>query len=165
MKKIILIASASLLVIGLGAAGMQTQHHDPIKMAERMTAHMAEALELTEKQEARILEITTAKAQKAMEMRANGATPQEIHEHMFEQMHGTKAAIASILTEEQRAKMEEMMEHHHAVGMHGRIAHHHAMMHGEDVDPAELKSKLMKARQMFDLNLSAEEKSDNIRKS
>lgn len=90
--------------------------HDPEKRIERLT----EVLDLTDAQIAEIRSIFAAQAEKRQELKASGD-----REAMRAHMRETHRRLSSILTEEQREKLESLREHRGEMrdGRHGADGH------------------------------------------
>lgn len=116
MKKLILVA-ALVCMATLGAFAQQQRRGEtatPEERAQRQTERMAEQLQLSETQKAQILAINLEHAKKRQaEMEARKAemdAKREEMKAMREEMKAQDEQIKEILTEEQRAKWEELKE-------------------------------------------------------
>jgi periplasmic protein CpxP/Spy len=118
-KKMKNLTFAMLLVLMTGitafAQDMRTkERHSPEERAQKQTEMMAKQLELSEDQKAKILAINLEGAKKReAEMAAKKAEMDARREEMKamrEEMKSQDEAIKEVLTEEQRAKWEELKQ-------------------------------------------------------
>ncbi len=119
-----MISSSLLVLVSLGAFAQQNRAQekpDPESRAKQMTDRMAEQLQLTEEQKAKILDINREFAKKQEAEREARKTEMEARKKEG-QDHLNK--ISSVLTEEQRQKWQEIRDHQMDRRRPGGEVHH-----------------------------------------
>ena len=106
MKTSQAILFSLLFLLGAASVTAQSAHRpdrpDPAERAEKQAERMATVLDLTPEQTARVKEINESFAQQA------AAEREEMRKHRESMREERKAALKSVLTEEQFAKMEAL---------------------------------------------------------
>ncbi|PWJ44351.1 hypothetical protein [Sediminitomix flava] len=111
MKKkfiVTLIGLASIFSTFVACA--QRPNLDPKEAAERRTAQLTKALELTEEQGDKIYDLFFAQMEKMTELRESGADRSEIRAQMEEERESFESEMEKILTEEQFIAFKELAE-------------------------------------------------------
>ena len=151
-KKIILIVG----VVALGGAalaftGGHKQGHDHKKMIEKKVAYMTEQLNLTADQQTKVKEISEKYAKIMMEKKSAVESREEMKPIMMETMMKAKEEIKALLTDEQKAKFENL-------DFHAMHKEHHKEMHSKMKEiHDELFPVLLEKRKAFDSKLTVEE--------
>lgn len=109
MTTLLAISLALLLASQVQARPDRARHHGPPD-AEMRVAHMSRALELSDEQSARLLEVFQVADEERRVLREQ--TLQQIKPQICELQLATKAAVSEILNQEQLTKLEEMKAGH-----------------------------------------------------
>jgi hypothetical protein len=102
---LVILAVALLPVTYLQAQPDQTRHHGP-PGAETRVAHLTRALDLSDEQSARLLEVFQAVDEERQALRQQAML--QMKPQICELQLATKAEISQILDDEQMAKLEDI---------------------------------------------------------
>ena len=160
MKKKLLLAIG---IIGIGTlcsfaitqnniGGLHGHGHDHKKMIEKKIAYLTQELSLTKEQQQKVEEISEKFSKKMMEMKKSSEDHAVMKESMMKMMMEAKTEISAILTEEQKAKFENLDFHKHHHGMHKEM---HAKM---EAIHDEMMPTITEKRTAFESKLSDDEK-------